>query len=88
MATKLDEAPPAGRRLLTLREAAAYLGPGFTERWVKRQVYELKTIPAKHLPGRTVIEQRALDALVDDAPDKPTKKSQARARKARAQRAG
>lgn len=87
MAIKTEAAPPEGRRLLSWSEAAAYLGPSFTERWLKRQVYDLGTIPARRIGRRVLIEQQALDDYVDSAPMKPTKQRRAQARQARAQRA-
>lgn len=45
---EVTNTPPAlpfkTRELYSWSEAAAYLGPSFTERWVKRQVYDFKTI--------------------------------------------
>ena len=56
-----------GRQLFTYREAAAYLGPSFTDRWVKRQVLDAKTIKAIRLTdGRTVIARAELDRFVDE----------------------
>jgi hypothetical protein len=56
-----------GRQLFTFREAAAYLGPSFTDRWVKRQVHDAKTIKSIRLTdGRTVIARAELDRFVDE----------------------
>jgi hypothetical protein len=50
--------------LLSWEEAAAYLGPSFTPRWVKRQVYDFKKIRPARLNGRTVVPRAELDRLV------------------------
>jgi hypothetical protein len=52
--------------LLSWEEAAAYLGPSFTARWVKRQVYDARKITAVRLNGRTVISRDELDRFVRD----------------------
>ena len=87
MATTAPSPESQGRRLLSWSEAAEYLGPSFSERWLKRQVYDLKTIKARRVGGRTVIEQRVLDALVDSAPTTSDRKRRAKARKAQAEKA-
>jgi hypothetical protein len=54
-----------GLHLFTYKEAAQYLGPSFTARWVKRQVLDFKTIKAIRLTtGRTVIAKSELDRYV------------------------
>lgn len=60
-------APTSGHRLLSYKEAAAYLGPSFTERWIRRQVSDYRTIPAIRLNGRAVIARADLDAFVERA---------------------
>jgi hypothetical protein len=66
--TKRDTAPPLpSYDLLSWAEAAAYLGPSFTARWVKRQVYDAKKITAVRLNGRTVISREELDRFVRDS---------------------
>ena len=52
-----------GHDLLSYAEAAAYLGPTVTARWVKRQVLEYG-LPAVRLNGRTFVRRADLDALV------------------------
>jgi hypothetical protein len=53
--------------LLSWEEAAAYLGPSFTPRWVRRQVYEFKTIKAVLLGGRRVVPKSELDRYVAES---------------------
>jgi helix-turn-helix protein len=68
MATTTAEADPTdGRQLLSYEEAAEYLGPSFTTRWVRRQVLEFKTIRPIRLNRRTVIEKAELDRYVERA---------------------
>lgn len=56
-----------GLQLFTYAEAARYLGPSFTARWVKRQVLDFKTIKAIRLTtGRTVIAKSELDRYVTE----------------------
>jgi hypothetical protein len=50
--------------LLSWEEAAAYLGPTYTVKWMKRQVYEFKTIKAIRTGGRRVIARAELDRYV------------------------
>lgn len=52
-----------GHDLLSYSEAAQYLGPSVTPRWVKRQVLEYG-LPAVRLNGRTFVRRADLDALV------------------------
>lgn len=61
-----------GHQLLTWEEAAAYLGPSFTDRWVKRQYYVFRTIrtvpvggPAGGKPGKRMVPRAELDLLVE-----------------------
>lgn len=64
-ATESPAPPSGGRGLLSFEEAAQYLGPGFSPRWVRERVYE-GTIPALRLTQRcTRIEQSALDEFVE-----------------------
>lgn len=76
-----------GRCLLSWEEAAAYLGPSVNVRWLKRQVYDTKTLPARRISGKTFIEQAALDEFVDSAPTTSNRKRRTQSRKAVAQKA-
>lgn len=60
-------APPteSGRRLLTYREAAAYLGPAFSSKWVKERVYAGELESIRLTERRTVIPQAELDRFVE-----------------------
>jgi hypothetical protein len=63
----IKASPETGRQLLSYREAADYLGPSFTDRWVKRQVLDFKTIKAIRLTnGKTVIARAELDRYVTE----------------------
>ena len=50
--------------LLTLEQAAAYLGPWCTVRWMRRQVYELKKIDSVKVGGRRLVPRSELDRIV------------------------
>jgi hypothetical protein len=59
--------------LLSWEEAAAYLGPSVSARWVKRQYYDfgrIRTVavggPAGGKPGRRLVPRAELDRLVQE----------------------
>lgn len=77
MATKSNSKSKSTKRqlpshdLLSWEEAAAYLGPSFTKRWLQRQVYMFKTIKSVPVggapngkPGRRMIPRAELDRFV------------------------
>lgn len=54
---------PRGLGLLTFAEAAAYLGPSFTVRWVQRHALEVpkhERIPTRRIGNRRLIKQAEL----------------------------
>jgi hypothetical protein len=54
-----------GMQLLTYKEAAAYLGPGFDPKWVKAQANDFKTINVIRLTKtKVVIRKSELDRLI------------------------
>lgn len=62
---KSPDPPLRSLDLLSFEQAARYLGPSITPRWVLQRVYE-GTIPALRLTQRcTRIERRALDEFVE-----------------------
>jgi hypothetical protein len=61
----------SGRELLSWEEAAAYLGPSFSVEWLKRQVYQHRTIQAVRVggvrqTGRTKIARAELHRYIDE----------------------
>lgn len=64
-AERIERLQRDGLGLLSVREAAAYLGPGFSPRWVEDQVYAKKDpIPSFMVGGKRVIAAEELLAWV------------------------
>lgn len=56
--------PGKGYELLTLEQAVEYLGPWCNLRWIRRHVYELKTIDSLKIGRRRLVPRSELDRIV------------------------
>ena len=78
--TEAPDPPSAGMELLTLEDAAAFLGPSFGVRWLRRQVDEFG-LPSFVVNRKRVIRKRDLVTWIEAWEKAERAKANARGRR-------